>query len=235
MSIIDITWGIGFFFLILYDYIVLLPHYINAASSVTVHYPILITLIMIWSLRLSFFLFLTRLKHQHRDPRYESIQSRWKTQSSLNVLFNYWFQGFLQACLSISFIPLLFSKSHFFPFLPLLICIFGILGESLADYQLVCFKKDAKPNDICKVGLWKFSRHPNYFFDILFWAGISSYTFLCTKNIFVFACPILLYIIMRFVTGRISEQVSLEKKGNAYKVYQDSTFMIFPKLFHRYQ
>tara|TARA_B100000427_G_scaffold74913_1_gene61033 strand:- start:3734 stop:4531 length:798 start_codon:yes stop_codon:yes gene_type:complete len=233
MSIIDITWGLGFFILISYDYFVLAPMFINNSYDLSFHFPILIFLVLIWSARLSLFLFITRIRNRHLDARYESIKASWKSKSSVNVLFNYWFQGVLQAILSLAFIPILFSSSTNLPLLPIFICFIGIIGEALADYQLLIFKQQDSSELICQNGLWRFSRHPNYFFDILFWAGIAYYTYLATQNIIVFVSPVLLYVIMRFVTGRISERLSLQKKGDSYKSYQKNTFMIFPKLFNR--
>lgn len=231
MSIIDMTWALGFFCLILYDYLYLLPLSPYSSNQINYVYPVIILLISIWSIRLSSFIFFTRLKFNHRDTRYENIQTNWTKQSSYNVLLNYWFQGFLQASLSIAFIPLLLThQNQFLPIIPTLLAIIAVVGESLADYQLLAFKKTSQPNAICQAGLWQFSRHPNYFFDIMFWFSISLYTFLCSENIFVFVSPVLLYIIMRFITGRITETVSLKKKGAAYQAYQNSTPMIFPKL-----
>jgi len=109
--------------------------------------------------------------------------------------------------------------------------MFAILGESIADIQLYQSKKEAKTT-LYQKGLWKFSRHPNYFFDILFWLSLSSYTFLLTKNIISFCSPILLYVIMKFITGKISEKLSLKKHGIDYSAYQKTTPMIIPiKLF----
>lgn len=234
MSIIDMTWALGFLALIIYDYAYFLPQFTPAQNQVDYIYPTLIFLICLWSLRLSSFIFFTRLKHNHLDHRYEAIKANWKEKSSLKVLFNYWFQGFLQACLSISFIPLLFTNINTsFLIIPIVISLIGIVGEALSDYQLLMFKKTASTDTICKIGLWRFSRHPNYFFDILFWFGVSLYTFLYSKIILVFASPVLLYSIMRFITGRISENISLTTKGNSYKAYQESTPMIFPIPFLR--
>ena len=232
MSIIDITWGLGFFVLISYDYFFLAPTFINNSYDLSFHFPILILLLLIWSSRLSLFIFVTRIRNRHLDARYESIKASWRSKSSINVLFNYWFQGILQAILSLAFIPILFSSSTELHVLPIFICLIGIIGEALADYQLLVFKRQGSSELICQNGLWRFSRHPNYFFDILFWSGIAYYTYLCTQNSIVFFSPVLLYVIMRFVTGRISERLSLQKKGDIYKKYQKSTFMIFPRLFN---
>lgn len=61
-----------------------------------------------------------------------------------------------------------------------LIIIFGITGESVADWQLQEFKSNFK-GKVCNVGLWRYSRHPNYFFDWLTWLGFTffslSYTY----------------------------------------------------------
>ena len=92
MSIIDITWGLGFFILISYDYFFLAPTFINNSYDLSFHFPILIFLVFIWSTRLSLFLFITRIRNRHLDARYESIKASWKSKSSVNVLFNYWFQ-----------------------------------------------------------------------------------------------------------------------------------------------
>jgi steroid 5-alpha reductase family enzyme len=235
MSVIDITWAIGFSCYILYDFFYIVTAIASKhIDALIIAYSLASITIFIWSLRLALFLYFTRIKKNHLDPRYEQIKSNWKSPSSFKVLYNYCIQGALQVCISCAFIPLAYTTAILpLHILPLALAFIAIIGEALADFQLLKFKKTAASNAICTSGLWKFSRHPNYFFDILFWFSIALFTYVITKTIFVFLAPVLLYIIMRFLTGRISEKLSLEKKGASFKMYQESTYMIFPKFFSR--
>ena len=78
-----------------------------------------------------------------------------------------------------------------------------------------------------KQGLWKYSRHPNYFFETLVWIGVSV-TFIGNPGSFIsFIGPLSIFIITYFITGRITESSSIERYKSDFKTYQRETSTFF--------
>ena len=227
-TIIDITWALGFIVHAIFDGVYFL--YLNPLTSLTTLLTIttLLLCIFLWGLRLALFLFITRILKGHEDKRYQSIRKSYGSAPHFNTFLNFLLQGFLQLVVSISFIPLVFADTVLpVPIIITNIALIAIAGEFLSDWQLYLFKK-SKASGFLRTGLWKFSRHPNYFFDIVFWTSIASFTYYLTGFWIVFFGPISLYLIMKFVTGRITEEHSFKKYGEAFTNYKQSTPMIFP-------
>lgn len=94
----------------------------------------------------------------------------------------------------------------------------GFLIESVADLQLYLFKNNEKnKGQIMKYGLWKYSRHPNYFGEALVWWGI--YLFVSSTGIAVIS--IFSPIIMTYLLRKVSGVVLLEKKYATNLTYQE--------------
>ncbi len=114
--------------------------------------------------------------------------------------------------------------------LGLTIALIGICGEILSDHQLSTFVENrTDPNAICKTGLWRYSRHPNYFFEMVIWIGV--YLFAC-GSAFGWAtlhAPVIITYLLLKVTGiPPSEASSLKKKGDRYRQYQRTTSPFIP-------
>ncbi|NDH08034.1 MAG: DUF1295 domain-containing protein [Gammaproteobacteria bacterium] len=186
-------------------------------------YPLLFILLLIWALRLSSFLYFTRFKKQHLDPRYQSIEQNSSQKPELFFLVNFQIQAFLQ-CLVASVwfflcqtsIPLLLTC------ISALIIITGLCIEIHADRSLERFKQHGK--GVCQLGLWRYSRHPNYFGELLIWFGFA----IAASHFLGFISPLVLLLIMRFITAPLSEKLSLQHKGKLYAEYQKVTPMILP-------
>ncbi|NIT61610.1 MAG: DUF1295 domain-containing protein, partial [Phycisphaerae bacterium] len=81
---------------------------------------------------------------------------------------------------------------------------------------------------VCQTGLWNYSRHPNYFFEILLWFGFSLIGLPTRLGWLGLASPITLLLTMKLITGPISERQSLKSKPEVYSRYQKTTSMIIP-------
>ena len=114
------------------------------------------------------------------------------------------------------------------------ILVAAILGEGVADAQLARFKRQPKSRGkINDIGLWGWSRHPNYFFEWFGWLaypvlasgfGLSSPWFWLS-----FAAPAFMYLLLTRVSGVPPlERSMLASRGNAYRAYQARTSMFFP-------
>ena len=106
----------------------------------------------------------------------------------------------------------------------------ALAGEALADRPLEWFKKDPKNRGrVCQVGLWRYSRHPNYFFEWLAWMAFALFALPSPLGFLSLACPALMLWFLLKVTGiPATEAQALRSKGEAYREYQQSTSAFFP-------
>jgi steroid 5-alpha reductase family enzyme len=113
--------------------------------------------------------------------------------------------------------------------------LFGaIVGEAAADRQLTVFRSDpANRKAICDIGLWAWSRHPNYFFEWLFWLGFPVVAIdLSSHNPYGWlslAAPICMYWVLVYASGIPPlEAHMLRSRGEAFREYQARTSIFFP-------
>eukprot|EP01098_Paradermamoeba_levis_P016040 TRINITY_DN8440_c0_g1_i2.p1 TRINITY_DN8440_c0_g1~~TRINITY_DN8440_c0_g1_i2.p1 ORF type:complete len:312 (+),score=71.15 TRINITY_DN8440_c0_g1_i2:59-937(+) len=112
--------------------------------------------------------------------------------------------------------------------------ITSLFLENTADLQLAKFKMNKENRGkVCNVGMWKYSRHPNYFFEFLIWCSYVLFSFQSVKKKFDFcklaAIPPLAYFFLVHFTGvPMTERGSIAHRGEAYKSYIRTTNMFFP-------
>jgi steroid 5-alpha reductase family enzyme len=115
--------------------------------------------------------------------------------------------------------------------LGLAIWIAGLAGESVADRQLARFKADAQNRGrVCEAGLWRYSRHPNYFFEWTIWVAYATFALASPPwGYAALAMPALMLHFLFNVTGvRATEAQALRSKGEAYREYQRRTSAFVP-------
>ncbi|MEY4615174.1 MAG: hypothetical protein RJB66_134 [Pseudomonadota bacterium] len=186
----------------------------------------------IWSLRLSLHLF-RRLWGASEDTRYIQLSLMWKQNWNRNVFLLYLFEALLSFALSAPLFVVFGAKSQILSWpqsLGFVLFLIGLAGESLSDYQLLIFKRRNRGQKaVCDLGLWKYSRHPNYFFEIVIWI---SFAFYCTQLPWAWTAwfsPLLMGFLLVKVTGVApSEKQALETRGNLYRRYQSRTSMLVP-------
>ena len=187
-------------------------------------------------------------------PRYSYQRIRWKKKGFINDKFSVQYEILLQCFANATFlaIPAILisnNSSQSFSIIEitgfLVWAIFFFL-EHISDLQkqkfLINAKKNNLKNQVCNVGLWKYTRHPNYFSEWMIWNGliIASFSSLLVNNsmlIFLSTTTSLLYITILmyqtlvFLTGAVpSEYYSLMKRPD-YKRYKQTTNMFFPNFF----
>lgn len=220
-SIVDASWSIGLMASGLL-YLWSLP--MTPRSSV------ISVLIIIWALRLAGYLWFTRISQGHVDKRYTELSNHWKISQSFGFFLNFQLQGLL--IFIISFVFYFISTSNNLSLslidgVAIFIVILGIIGESLADIQLNRFKKRQK-GGVCNIGLWNYSRHPNYFFDWLTWLGFTLFGIQSNRGYLGIVSLLLLYVIFTRITGPLTERGSVQSRGQKYIDYQNQTSMFFP-------
>lgn len=188
--------------------------------------------LLIWGFRLGFYLWYTRIRHGNIDKRYLTLSEQWKRAKPLGFFFNYQLQGLLILVISLPWF-FIAQPSHqnirSLDWIILCLALLSILGETLADYQLLQFKRQ-HTNAVCNQGLWRYSRHPNYFFEWLTWCCFSLLAWSTPFFWIGFISPLTLYFIMTKITGPMTEAGSIQSRGQQYLTYQASTPMFFPKI-----
>jgi len=191
-------------------------------------------LVAIWSLRLGGHIAI-RTAGITDDPRYAAFAKEWGVDSPRRMFV------FLQNQ-ALGSIPLVFSifVAARFPLASLrwqdvlgaVILLVGIAGEALADTQLKRFRENpVNKGRVCDFGLWRWSRHPNYFFEWFCWLaypliGLSpDYGW----GLATLLAPLFMYWILVYVTGvpPLEEQM-LRSRGERYRDYQSRTSKFFP-------
>ena len=111
----------------------------------------------------------------------------------------------------------------------LALMLFSTVMEAVADFQLVAFKNiPANQGLVYDRGLWKNSRHPNYFFEVLYWFSVFLVSFSMPKLIYILVfCPLGIFIIMEFFSVRLMDSKELSTKP-AYQEYYDKTNPMLP-------
>ena len=187
--------------------------------------------IALWSFRLSIYLF-QRMHGAGEENRYAALRTRWGAKANLWLF--YFFQ--VQAIAALLFLlPLLVSCSNTrtfstLDFVGLIIWLVGFSGIVIADYQLNAFKQIASNRGkTCRRGLWRYSRHPNYFFEwIMWWCWLplaigTSYWWIAL------IVPLLLLYLLLFKTGiPPAEAQAIASRGDDYRMYQRVTSPFIP-------
>jgi len=192
-------------------------------------------LVAIWSLRLGLHI-AGRTAGITDDPRYAAFAGEWGVDSPRRMFVFLQNQGFGSIPLVFSiFVAARFPSELLRPqdYLGALILLAGILGEALADAQLKRFRSDpANQGRVCDIGLWRWSRHPNYFFE---WFGWLAYPVIALSELYPWGwatllAPAFMYWILVHVTGIPPlEQQMLRSRGERYRDYQSRTSMFFPR------
>ena len=195
----------------------------------------------LWGLRLGGYLLFTRVFGHPEEGRYVALRARWKSNIPFKFLLFFEAQALLSGLLSIPFYLAATNPAPGFSpleYFGISLWFVGWIGESLADWQLWRFKSQAANHaKTCRVGLWNYSRHPNYFFELVIWIGLALYALPAPNGYWGLLSPIIMYYFLMNVTGiRPTEEQALRTKGEDYVQYQKSTnafvpwFPKFPKL-----
>lgn len=197
---------------------------------------VMIALIAIWGIRLTINWFSTFKNLNHQDWRYDHYKNKFPR---LWPIIN--FGG-------IHLMPTLIVFSTMLPvveymnvcatvpmnvstIIGIVITIVAIIIETLADLHMHSFLKTRKNHELINVGLWKRSRHPNYFGEILFWFGIYLVMLSLADNMWIlFLGPLLNTLLFVFISIPLAEKHQLAKNP-AYLEYQKTTnvLLLFPK------
>ncbi len=195
---------------------------------------LLCAMVVIAGLRLGTHLASRVLKHlREEEPRYAHIRREWGKNAEVKMFGFFIMQGVSNVLLATPFIiSSINTSAKISPLEYAGAILWGIsvLGEAIADRQLASFKKDLKnKGKVCDIGLWYYSRHPNYFFEWLMWVAYFVFALASPYGYIAIISPaIILYLLLKVTGIPATEQQSLKTKGEAYKRYQQTTSKFVP-------
>jgi steroid 5-alpha reductase family enzyme len=189
-------------------------------------------MVVVWGVRLGGHL-LSRILREPEDGRYREIRRNWQHNLKLKFLLFFEFQAILDVVLSIPFLLVALDHAQplsVFEYAGVFLWMVAVVGESIADAQLVAFKRDPQNRGkVCQYGLWNFSRHPNYFFEWFVWIAWAVYAWPSRHGWLAWLSPVLMIFFLYRVTGiPATEAQSLRSRGELYRRYQQTTSAFVP-------
>ena len=225
VSIVDIFWGIGF--------IVANSTYFLLSGEFYTRKLIVFVLVTLWGLRLSGYL-LFRNYGKEEDFRYQEFRRHFGAE-------RYWWFSFFQVFLlqgsliALVSLPLLgvntnteANDMNVLDYLAVVVWLIGFLFESIGDYQLSKFKSNPdNKGKVLDTGLWRFTRHPNYFGDAAVWWSFALFSMASGAYWYIIGSLIMTYLIIK-ISGVSLLEKSLSDTKPKYRDYVSKTSSFFP-------
>lgn len=222
-DIADVAWGTGIFIVALVSY------FTGSGSALSILLTILAGL---WGLRLTIRIYL-RNRKKTEDFRYKKWREEWGRWFYVRSYFQvYLLQGLLMVIVGYSFIHLSvygeYQNISFLTLIGLVVWCIGYFFETVGDYQLDRFiKNKASKDEIMTTGLWKYTRHPNYFGEVTMWWGIWLMIAVLPYSYLALISPIMITFLILKVSG-----IPMLEKGfadnPAFQEYKKRTSAFFP-------
>jgi steroid 5-alpha reductase family enzyme len=188
----------------------------------------------VWSLRLGAHL-ARRTRGKSDDPRYAALIAEWGEHAPRRMFWFLQYQAWAGVPLVLSIVLAALNPQPLWRLLDVLavgVMVIALSGEAAADYQLQRFRTDARNRDrVCDAGLWRYSRHPNYFFEFLSWCAYPLFAVSINEpwSWLALAAPATMYWLLVHVSGIPPlEEHMLRTRGDDFRDYQRRTNAFFP-------
>lgn len=226
-SIVDTFWGLGFVLIAAVCY--------SIAKGYAERKTLITLLTAIWGLRLAIHIF-WRNAGRGEDYRYQAMRKRFGRRFPIVSLFTvFGLQGLLMWVISL---PLQIAEISPEParlawldWAGTIVWLIGFLFESVGDLQLARFKADSmNKGKVMNRGLWRYTRHPNYFGDALLWWGFLLIALSTPRGIWTVISPLVMTGLLMKVSGVALLEKTLIKTKAEYRGYVQRTNAFFPWL-----
>ena len=196
-------------------------------------HTVLFCLVVLWALRLGGHIG-SRTRLGGEDPRYAKLIEDWGDRAAVRLLL------FLQVQAAAAFIlvaSVYLAAANSLPFpsvtdiVGILIAAVAIVGETISDAQLASFRKTPQARtEVCEKGLWRYSRHPNYFFEWLFWCAMPILAIGGGAwGLLALLAPLQMYWLLVHVSGIPPlEEHMLRSRGDKFRDLQACVNAFFP-------
>jgi steroid 5-alpha reductase family enzyme len=227
-GVVDIFWSYNFpvIALIVFAY----------AEGFETRVMLICGMVILWGLRLGSHLALRVLGHiDEEEGRYKQLREDWAPNPDKRFFGFFQMQALSNVLLAVPFFIISVNPEpeiSALEFAGLALWLLALCGEAIADEQLARFKKDQNnKGKICNVGLWHYSRHPNYFFEWLIWVGYFIFALSSPYGYLAIISPaIILYLLLRVTGIPLNEEQAVRSKGDLYREYQRTTSVFVPWL-----
>lgn len=226
-GIVDVGWAASF--------TIVIATFTLGATTPPAAYAPLAAVALAWSLRLTAHLVARGAATGPEEGRYLDLRTRWAPHAARSFFIFFQAQAALTAFLALSLVVPFVHAPH--PSLAWLrwlgagVSLLGLLGESIADWQLSRFRRaHAGQKRVCDVGLWAYSRHPNYFFEWCVWIGYALYGLaFAPLGLLALSGQAVIVASIFGVTGiPPTEAQALRSRGDAYRAYQARVSRFLP-------
>lgn len=225
-GVVDVAWS--------YSFALLAAFYALAGAGWPARRALIATLACGWSLRLGTHLLLRVARHHPaEDTRYAQLRRDWAGNFAPKMFGFFQLQAVSVVALGPAFLvaaqnpaPLL----HSLEITGAILWLVALGGEALADAQLATFKRDpGRRGQVCASGLWRYSRHPNYFFEWVIWVAFFVFALASPWGWVAIIGPAgILFLLLRVTGIPLTEEQSVRRKGDAYRRYQQTTSAFVP-------
>lgn len=226
-SIVDISWSFNFTF------IVLLLYFLRA-GAINPIFALMVVLAAVWSGRLGIHLLIRILSHLDKeDGRYLELRADYGKNVKSRFFLFYMMQAASNVLLALPFLILYSDPGPVYTvwvYAGFVLWPVAWIGVFVADGQLSAFRrKNKNKGEVCNVGLWKYSRHPNYFFESMIWVAYALMATSSPVGWLAWLSPAIILFLLLKVTGiPLNEKQSLKSKGEKYRRYQRTTSKFVP-------
>jgi steroid 5-alpha reductase family enzyme len=225
-GVVDVFWSFNF------AVIALLVWWL--ADGLPARKALVCGLAILWSVRLGLHLSARVLTHlDEEEGRYKQLRHEWSPNVNTRFLLFFQAQALSNVVLAIPYFLIALNRSatiSVIEYTGAALWLLSVIGEGVADRNLAQFKKNpANKGKVCQVGLWNYSRHPNYFFQLMIWIGAFLFALGSYWGWISFICPLSIGFLLFKVTGiPMTEEQSIRSRGAAYIEYQRTTSVFVP-------
>lgn len=224
-GVIDVAWALGFVVVAVVSFAASAPTAADGGRRL-----MLLLTVGVWGLRLAGFIG-WRARDGKEDPRYEAILSKAPGSKNVYALTRiYLTQGVVLFFVSLSIQVGMFSTGAlgWLAWAGVVVWLIGLIFESVGDAQLAAFKADpAKRGTVLNTGLWRYSRHPNYFGDAAVWVGLFLIAADSWPGVLTILSPALMLWALAAKTGKPLTEARMSQRPG-YREYIESTSGFFP-------
>jgi cyclopropane-fatty-acyl-phospholipid synthase len=222
-GVVDVVWAFGM--------MLSGPWYAATGSGPMLPRICLGLMVFCWFLRLGLHL-AQRVFNEPEDGRYRAMRLAMKQHASAGFLGFFLLQAGFIWLLSLPFwaVAQNTQPNLFAIVIAVVIALFALWGETTSDKQLATFRQNPSNKGLtCREGWWRYSRHPNYFFEWLHWFAYPLLGWGGDYQTWLWLAPATMFCFLYFFTGiPFTEQQALRSRGEDYRKYQATTSMFFP-------
>ena len=223
-SHVDVGWAIGIACLAVL--------YALLADGSTVHRVLAAVLATVWGFRLGLYLLFDRVLGEDEDGRYRALRAKWGSRADRNFFLFFQFQALLVVFFSLPYLLISLDPASGLGAVEgagAAVWAVGNAGAITADRQLARWRADpVNRGRTARVGLWAWSRHPNYFFESVAWCGVALVATAAPWGWVAWVVPTALLVLLFRVTGIPATEAQALRSRADYAEYRRTTSVFVP-------